>query len=508
EEDGIETNFPTIFRTKETADLFFVLIMQLLKNDGRAAVVLPDGFLFGDGIKKRIKEKLLQDCNLHTIVRLPKSVFAPYTTIKTNLLFFSKGSPTKEIWFYEQNLPNGIKAYNKTNPIKIKDLEDLEKWFGKNHNDYKKRQQTNQAWKVTIEDVVSKNYNLDFKNPYVEKKISKDPKEILNLYEEKQKEKKIIQNKIKDILSTSLKKIKNVNKEKLLINEIIISNLNIWSSANIDKKTNTGRATSNEDTIYGIKKLRELIIDLGVTGKILNQTSSDISAYESIKKTKNGKKYLNQIEVEGDYIPKNWISTNIEVIGADTNYPIGDGDHGQIKPSCYAESGVPYIRVADIGWGNFVDKKLVYIPVSVHEKNLKSELKPDDILIAKTGATIGKCCIVPKSIQRANTTSSVGKVTVNQDIVLPKWIIYYFLSSKFKEMMWSVSIKTAQPGFNIINLKKFKILIPPITEQKKIIEKLDELMKLCDELKFSYKDITECKKQLADILVSSLSETI
>ena len=87
-------------------------------------------------------------------------------------------------------------------------------------------------------------------------------------------------------MSTSLKKIKNINKEKLLINEIIISNLDIWSSANIDKKTNTGRATSNEDTIYGIKKLRELIIDLGVTGKILNQTSSDISAYESIKKTK------------------------------------------------------------------------------------------------------------------------------------------------------------------------------------------------------------------------------
>src|SRR5690606_29415653 len=102
EEDGIETNFPASFRTRETADLFLVLIMQLLKHNGRAALVLPDGFMFGEDIKTRIKEKLLQDCNLHTIVRLPRSVFAPYTPIKTNLLFFTKGSPTQDIWFYEQ----------------------------------------------------------------------------------------------------------------------------------------------------------------------------------------------------------------------------------------------------------------------------------------------------------------------------------------------------------------------------------------------------------------------
>ena len=104
EEDGIETNFPATFRTRETADLFLVLIMQLLKSGGRAALVLPDGFLFGEGIKTRIKEKLLEDCNLHTIVRLPNSVFAPYTSIKTNLLFFSKGTPTQHIWFYEHCL--------------------------------------------------------------------------------------------------------------------------------------------------------------------------------------------------------------------------------------------------------------------------------------------------------------------------------------------------------------------------------------------------------------------
>lgn len=114
EEQGIEKNFPSKFQTRETADLFMVLIIQLLKAHGRAAVVLPDGFMFGEGIKTAIKEKLMEDCNLHTIVRLPKSVFAPYTSISTNILFFTKGKKTEEVWFYEHQLPQGVKAYNKT----------------------------------------------------------------------------------------------------------------------------------------------------------------------------------------------------------------------------------------------------------------------------------------------------------------------------------------------------------------------------------------------------------
>ena len=101
EEDGIESNFPAHFRTRETADLFLALIIRLLKPQGRAAVVLPDGSLFGEGVKTRLKEQLMEECNLHTIVRLPNSVFKPYASIGTNLLFFEKGTATKEIWFYE-----------------------------------------------------------------------------------------------------------------------------------------------------------------------------------------------------------------------------------------------------------------------------------------------------------------------------------------------------------------------------------------------------------------------
>jgi type I restriction enzyme M protein len=205
EEDGIETNFPAAFRTKETADLFLVLIMQLLKEGGRAAVVLPDGFLFGEDIKIRIKEKLLKDCNLHTIVRLPKTVFAPYTPIKTNLLFFIKGSPTKDIWFYEQQLPSEVKAYNKTKPMKVNDLDELANWWGKSKSNFKERKENSQAWKVSLEQVKERNYNLDFKNPHVTVEEIQDPELLLTQYMKNQEDTNTLLMNIKNILSNAFK---------------------------------------------------------------------------------------------------------------------------------------------------------------------------------------------------------------------------------------------------------------------------------------------------------------
>jgi type I restriction enzyme M protein len=127
EEDGTEKNFPATYRTKETADLFLVLIVHLLRDGGRGAMVLPDAPP-GQGVKTRIKQELLEKCNLHTIVHLPNGVFAPYTGIKTNLLFFTKGEPTREIWHYEHPYPPGVKSYNKTKPIRIEEFEAERKW--------------------------------------------------------------------------------------------------------------------------------------------------------------------------------------------------------------------------------------------------------------------------------------------------------------------------------------------------------------------------------------------
>lgn len=160
EEDGTEKNFPKKFQTKETADLFLALFIKVLKKNGRAGVVLPDGTLFGEGVKTRIKEELLIKCNLHTIVRLPNGVFNPYTGIKTNLLFFEKGKPTKETWYYEMPYPKGLKNFTRSRPININDFNSLKDWW-------MKRTENEYAWKVSVKDIKESNYNLDIKNPYV-----------------------------------------------------------------------------------------------------------------------------------------------------------------------------------------------------------------------------------------------------------------------------------------------------------------------------------------------------
>lgn len=148
EEDGIEQNFPTEFRTRETADLFLLLIIEVLKKDGRAAVVLPDGALFGEGVKTKIKKKLLEECNLHTIVRLPNGVFNPYTGIKTNILFFTKGTATQNIWFYEHPYPAGVKNYSKTKPMKFEEFEAEIDWWGDESDGFASRVESEHAWKV------------------------------------------------------------------------------------------------------------------------------------------------------------------------------------------------------------------------------------------------------------------------------------------------------------------------------------------------------------------------
>lgn len=154
-----ENNFPQTYRTKESADLFLILMIHLLKEGGRAAIVLPDGSLTGDGVKQRIRQKLLEDCNLHTIVRLPNSVFQPYASVATNLLFFTKGEPTKNIWYYEHKLPEGYKAYSKTKPIQLAEFDRLKAWW-------KNREDNEQAWQVDIDTIKANGYNLDIKNPH------------------------------------------------------------------------------------------------------------------------------------------------------------------------------------------------------------------------------------------------------------------------------------------------------------------------------------------------------
>jgi len=164
EERGIQDNFPEATRTSETALLFLQFIMRSLKRGGRCGMVVPNGTLFGDGVCARIKKELLEHFNLHTIVRLPNGVFAPYTSIPTNLLFFDKTGPTKEIWYYEHPLPEGRKQYTKTQPLQFEGFAPCQAWWSS-------RTDNEQAWLVPVDEVLKADLegrpvvNLDLKNP-------------------------------------------------------------------------------------------------------------------------------------------------------------------------------------------------------------------------------------------------------------------------------------------------------------------------------------------------------
>lgn len=153
EEEGIEKNFPSELQTRETADLFLQLIVEVLADNGRAAVVLPDSTLSGEGVKSKLKKMLTEECNLHTIIRLPNGVFNPYTSIKTNLLFFTKGVPTTDIWFYEHPYPVGMKNYSKTKPMKFEEFQAEIDWWGSEDDGFINRIGGEHAWKVDFKGI-------------------------------------------------------------------------------------------------------------------------------------------------------------------------------------------------------------------------------------------------------------------------------------------------------------------------------------------------------------------
>ncbi len=202
EEKGIQGNFPEDKQTAETALLFLQLIMRKLRRaaragfpPARAAVVVPNGTLFGDGVCARIKQELLTDFNLHTIVRLPNGVFAPYTIISTNILFFDRSGPTKDVWYYEQPLPEGRKNYTKTAPIQFEEFGGCLAWWDK-------RKKNERAWKVAAKELLESGCNLDRKNPSGKENIIHLPPEQLaaNILQKQQKIAQIMSN-IQKLLS-------------------------------------------------------------------------------------------------------------------------------------------------------------------------------------------------------------------------------------------------------------------------------------------------------------------
>jgi type I restriction enzyme M protein len=184
EKEGVKINFPADLQSSETADLFMTVIMYRLKKRGRAAVIIPDGFLFGtDNAKVAIKKKLLEESNLHTVVRMPHSVFAPYTGITTNILFFERTEPTKETWFYRLDMPGGYKNFSKTKPMKLEHFAPVVEWW--NNREEITVDGFDKAKRYSVKELADRNYNIDLCGfPHEEEEIL-PPHDLILQYQEK-----------------------------------------------------------------------------------------------------------------------------------------------------------------------------------------------------------------------------------------------------------------------------------------------------------------------------------
>ena len=280
EEDNVGNDFPSDIQTRETADMFLVLIVKKLlkENGGRGAVVLPDGTLFDEGVKAKVKELLMRECHLHTIVRLPNGVFNPYTGIKTNLLFFTRGKPTDSIWFYEHRYPEGVKSYSKTKPLRIEELQPIADWWGKEADGFKDRVETEQAWRVDFkqlrEDAIAK------ARPHWEKaEALQNEANALNEQakglrasirgEKKPAARKPVEDRI-DALSQQIESLRQQAKD-----EQAAGDRHYWTIYNLDSKNPNAPEEESQDPEVLLVKYKKL---LGEIEKTQNQLRDELAA--------------------------------------------------------------------------------------------------------------------------------------------------------------------------------------------------------------------------------------
>ncbi|HZI88240.1 MAG TPA: N-6 DNA methylase [Pyrinomonadaceae bacterium] len=458
EEDGIEKNFPKSYSTRETADLFLVLIIHLLREEGRAAIVLPDGTLFGEGIKTRIKEKLLTECNLHTIVRLPNGVFSPYTGIKTNLLFFTKGQPTKEVWYYEHPYPPGAKSYNKTKPIRIEEFEAEKAWWTN-------RVESESCWRVTFEEIAENNFNLDVKNPHAPDEDHGDFDELLAVHNQVLLDLAETRDKLKDELMRTLQTTFEGQDE-------------------LNLQTFFDNFAFLTDAPNGVGKLRQLILRLAIQGHLVSQDISDEPASKLIARIleerrntaeRNGMKMPSPLppiplDEMPFNLPKGWAWERLGNLG-DTNIGL------TYSPKDIDKDGVPVLRSGNIQKGKLDLSNLVRVALDPKPSVL---VTVGDLLIcARNGsrALVGKAAIIDRLLER---TAFGAFMAVFRSRLNP--YLYYFIASPlFRQMIDEVGTTTINQ-ITQANLRSTIAPVPPFAEQERIVAKIEKLMALCDEL--------------------------
>ena len=466
-------NFKQEYRSSETADLFMVLIMQRLAENGRAGVVLPDGFLFGtDGPKFAIKKRLLTDFNLHTIVRLPASVFAPYTGIATNILFFNnapaaeapEGFATKETWFYRLDMPKGYKYFNKTNPIKSEHFNPIRDWWGNRielDNGAKSRV-------FTPQELIDLQCNFDqCKYPKEDEDIL-TPKEVMASYLDRSEEcYRQIRNSFSNLLNNLQGNNNRIDYKKSIANP--------W-------KELADISASLPD------RLRKSILQEAIKGNLVAQDSLEEPASVLIEHIHEEKEKLEldgsikkrdifNIPIEEEnypyILPETWEWVRLQDI---TTY-ISRG-----KSPVYSETKkYPVVAQKCNQWSGFSLEKAKFADPQTVDKYAEERLLQDgDLLWNSTGiGTLGRMAIYDSSVNEygwAVADSHVTVIRTRPDFAYYKYLYYYFASPEVQSVIEDKSDgSTKQKELSQDTVKMYEVPLPPLSEQHRIVEKIEAL---------------------------------
>jgi type I restriction enzyme M protein len=469
-----ENNFPQNFRTKESADLFLIMMIHLLKHGGRAGIVLPDSSLTGDGIKQRIRQRLLEECNLHTIIRLPKSVFQPYATVPTNLLFFDKGKPTKDIWYYELRLPEGVKSYNKTKPIRIEEFDPIKKWW-------KKRTENELSWKVSIDTIIERGYDLDIKNPHIAEEENISPTLLYDeLNETKQKA-----NQALSVIADELKRLNNQGQLDFFLEHI-------------DSTFQSEKFVTTLKTLLLFYSMQGELVEQSVNESVADLLQTVKLEKEKLIEEKKLPREKPLPEIKDDEIPfkipMSWQWCRLgEIVQHNSGKTL---DSGRNKGNAR-----DYITTSNLYWGYFELTKLKQLLIEDDELE-RCTARKGDLLVCEGGES-GRAAIWNNDYEicfqnHIHRIRPFGNINSK--------FIYWF----FQYLNLSGDINKYRKGMGITNmsgkaLASIVFPLPPLSEQRRIVMKLEKLFLHSDSF---YELIKKSKEQTEKLLIQVQREAL
>ena len=464
EDKSIQGFFPDDLASSETADLFMSVILYRLKKNGRAAVVVPDGFLFGlDNAKVNIKKKLIGEFNLHTVVRLPSSVFSPYTSITTNLLFFDNTKPTTETWFYRVDIPSDRKHFSKTKPMELKHFDDCITWW--NNREIIPDGEYFKAQKFTADYLLNEQgCNIDLCGyPHEEEEVLA-PADLIQKYEEKRASLNA------EIDRTILALSASLNGEPV--------NFDTQGTINACGKMDDLHKRFPED-------MKKSVLQYAIQGKLVEQRAEEGTGAELYKqmqaekqrliKEKKIKKEKTLVEITDDEIPfdipETWIWIRVGDVGS-----WGSGATPPRTNPAYYGGSIPWLKTGDLNDG-FIKEVPEFITELALEKTSVRLNPVGSVLMAMYGATIGKLGILEIPV----TTNQACCACIPYAGMYNKYLFYYLMS--MRQTYIGMAEGGAQPNISKEKIVNSILPLPPLEEQHRIVAKLEEILPLCERLK-------------------------